>query len=146
MSVDNFPYEASEHEVTSFLQDKIPNAEYVCVQVETEKDTVKGIAFVKLKSDADVTSVLDQVSNLRMTDKTLQINKAKCKTCEVADGSICRMNPWTGEEEKVILERCARCKVVWYCGKKCQQQNWRYHKPICKKLNLKEYWLRKQEK
>ena len=89
----------------------------------------------KLKSDADVTNVLDQVSNLRMGDKTLQINRAKCKTCEVADGSIW-FYPWTGEEEKVILERCARCKVVWYCGKKCQQQSWRYHKPIRKKLNL----------
>ena len=27
---------------------------------------------------------------------------------------------------------CARCKVVWYCNRTCQQGNWRQHKLNCK--------------
>lgn len=60
---------------------------------------------------------------------------SKCKTCEVEDGSI-RTDPETGEEKKVKLERCAKCRMVWYCGKECQQQNWPYHKPNCHKSTV----------
>ena len=63
------------------------------------------------------------------------IKASKCKTCEVEDGSI-RTDPETGEEKKVKLERCAKCRMVWYCGKDCQQQNWAYHKPNCTKSTV----------
>ena len=63
------------------------------------------------------------------------IKASKCKTCEVEDGSI-RTDPETGEERKVKLERCAKCRMVWYCGKECQQQNWPYHKPNCTKSTV----------
>ena len=63
------------------------------------------------------------------------IKASKCKTCEVEDGSI-RTDPETGEEKKVKLERCAKCRMVWYCGKECQQQNWPYHKPNCNKSTV----------
>jgi len=31
-------------------------------------------------------------------------------------------------------QRCSRCKMEWYCGRKCQVAGWKDHKPICKKL------------
>jgi hypothetical protein len=28
---------------------------------------------------------------------------------------------------------CQKCKQVWYCGKKCQQADWKEHKSDCKR-------------
>jgi len=28
--------------------------------------------------------------------------------------------------------RCSKCKSVVYCGQKCQRENWKAHKPLCK--------------
>ncbi|KAG8985265.1 hypothetical protein FRB94_005230 [Tulasnella sp. JGI-2019a] len=37
------------------------------------------------------------------------------------------------------LQRCARCKSIWYCNATCQQAHWKQHKASCtaymKKLN-----------
>ena len=27
--------------------------------------------------------------------------------------------------------RCSKCKLVYYCGKECQQAHWKVHKKIC---------------
>ena len=130
--VDNLPGGVTKNEIKKFLQEKIPNAEKIHVPVERETNILIGVAFVKLRSDADVTSVINGVSNLKMGGRTLYISEPKCKTCEVAEGSI-RTDPLTGEERLVKLERCGRCRRVWYCGKECQNQNWPYHKLNCKK-------------
>ena len=29
------------------------------------------------------------------------------------------------------MRRCSQCKSVSYCGKECQRQHWRKHKPFC---------------
>ena len=132
--VDNLPDEVSNDEIRKFLQEKIPNAQEVVVYVPPERETsiLKRVAFVKLGSVADVTSVINEVFNLKMGCRTLKISEPKCKTCEVAEGCI-RTDPLTGEERLVRLHRCARCGMVWYCGKECQNQNWPYHKLNCKK-------------
>ena len=62
--------------------------------------------------------------------KNHMITPNQCTTCEVKDGSI-RTDPETGEEKTVKLGRCNGCLMVWYCGKKCQSENWPYHKPNC---------------
>ena len=28
-------------------------------------------------------------------------------------------------------QRCSRCKVVYYCGRECQQADWKEHKKTC---------------
>ena len=103
--------------------EKIPNARDVRIY------KFPRAALVRLKSGADVTNVINQVSNLRMGDKSLEIKESKCQRCEIKEGSI-----WTdlltGEEEIGLL-RCIRCKMVWYCGRDCQEEDWPYHKPNC---------------
>lgn len=29
------------------------------------------------------------------------------------------------------IQRCARCKVTWYCSRKCQKDDWATHKFVC---------------
>ncbi len=28
-------------------------------------------------------------------------------------------------------KRCSRCRNEWYCGRECQVQQWKKHKPVC---------------
>ncbi len=35
-------------------------------------------------------------------------------------------------DEPNCKTKCSRCYTVHYCGKTCQQQHWKTHKPICK--------------
>ena len=30
-----------------------------------------------------------------------------------------------------VLQRCRRCSKAFYCGKQCQKQHWKKHKPLC---------------
>ena len=30
-----------------------------------------------------------------------------------------------------IMQKCSRCQSVWYCGKVCQQKDWKVHKHVC---------------
>ena len=74
--VGGLPYDVSEDDVRNFLQEKIPNAQNVRVPMDREKNSIKGIAFVELGSDADVTSVINQVFNLQWGDRNLKINES----------------------------------------------------------------------
>jgi len=53
-----------------------------------------------------------------------------CDNCSVFD--------WKQPNED-ILRRCSGCKVVWYCGDKCQKEHWyNTHKRQCKYLGKKK--------
>lgn len=47
----------------------------------------------------------------------------KCDNCER-----------TSAETERTLQRCARCKTVFYCSRDCQRQHWKIHKRVCKEL------------
>ncbi|KYK65098.1 MYND finger domain-containing protein, partial [Toxoplasma gondii TgCatPRC2] len=32
-------------------------------------------------------------------------------------------------------QRCAKCKVTWYCTRECQIHDWRNHKEICRAVS-----------
>ena len=72
-----FRLQVSEDDVREFLQEKIPNAQNIRVPLNRVSKSIKGIAFVELGSDADVTSVISQVSNLQMGGRSLKINESK---------------------------------------------------------------------
>ena len=77
--VGGLPY-VSQEEVRNFLQEKIPNAQSVRVPMEQyEIGKIRGFAYVQLGSDADLTTVIDQVSNLKMGDKVLRIYESKSR-------------------------------------------------------------------
>mmetsp|Transcript_21213 Transcript_21213/g.56679 ORF Transcript_21213/g.56679 Transcript_21213/m.56679 type:complete len:206 (+) Transcript_21213:883-1500(+) len=50
----------------------------------------------------------------------------QCAGCQRQEDSE---DPVTG----VKLSKCARCRVVQYCGKDCQVRDWPTHKPACKR-------------
>jgi len=43
-------------------------------------------------------------------------------------------DPKCGKCGKTADQRCSRCKMEWYCCRKCQVAGWKDHKKICKKL------------
>ena len=39
---------------------------------------------------------------------------------------------WQSHTE-VKLDRCSVCRLVYYCSKECQKQDWKAHKQCCKR-------------
>ena len=49
----------------------------------------------------------------------VSLTVSSCETC----GQV--------EDAGNVLVRCGRCKNVTYCGKSCQVEDWKAHKPFC---------------
>ena len=79
MFVGGLPFGVGEDDVRKFLQENIPNAQKIRVPMNRLSNSIKGIAFVELGPDADVTSVISQVSNLEMSGRPLKINESMPK-------------------------------------------------------------------
>jgi hypothetical protein len=45
-----------------------------------------------------------------------------CETCGKAEDAVAGGN---------AMQQCGRCKEVRYCGKGCQAEDWKAHKPLC---------------
>lgn len=80
------------------------------------------------------TNNLQVASLIRKSDKE-RSKKARATAKDEAGGSlrlckVCQINKDT--------KRCTGCYMVWYCGQKCQQENWSDHKEKCK-TNKKQY-------
>ena len=82
--VAGIPIGVSEDYARKFLQEKIPNAKHVRVPFNRLSKSIKGIAFVTLQSDADVTSVINQVSSLQMGGRSLNIKRKRARSRERA--------------------------------------------------------------
>lgn len=57
--------------------------------------------------------------------------------------SKCPKNGQVLKKCNVVLKSCARCKVVKYCSKECQQRHWRVHRKDCPNLAL---WRKDKDK
>ena len=47
------------------------------------------------------------------------------------------------------LQRCSRCKDIYYCGKECQAEDWKRHAGDCKRWQVPEpgdagHWGRRE--
>eukprot|EP01084_Bolivina_argentea_P104579 187250_1 len=87
--------------------------------------------------DFDITSygqfsgiVLLELVHIFSTDSLCQRIKNRCKPIDKRPKQcvICY--------KKGKLWRCNRCKCVWYCGVKHQEQDWSYHQTVCLPLKL----------
>ncbi|CAL4138901.1 unnamed protein product, partial [Meganyctiphanes norvegica] len=59
----------------------------------------------------------------------LKLDRCQLKEWFVAGACIeCHTIP----SEDVSMKTCSNCCLVWYCGKECQKNNWKYHKDFCK--------------
>ena len=79
MFVGGLPFGVGEDDVRKFLQENVPNAQKIRVPMNRLSNSIKGIAFVELGSDADNTSVISQASNLEMSGRPLKINESMPK-------------------------------------------------------------------
>jgi len=73
-----------------------------------------------ISGEASILNILLQCKSLKIETDTKHYsfyNKI-CKVCNIDHG-------------KKLL-RCSNCKIVGYCSKKCQRQNWKEHKICCK--------------
>lgn len=60
-------------------------------------------------------------NNTRVNTGTSTDSKDENKICW-----YCSADP-----EKVVLFKCKGCRVAWYCGEKCQGEDWPVHGPWC---------------
>jgi len=37
----------------------------------------------------------------------------------------------------LAVQRCGGCKIIGYCSKKCQHEDWNSHKKLCKRLTIR---------
>lgn len=47
------------------------------------------------------------------------------------EGEVCGTCGKGKEEEGKALMRCGKCKKMMYCGRACQTEDWKAHKPFC---------------
>ena len=52
------------------------------------------------------------------------LSMTNCETCGKAEDEVAGGN---------TMHQCGRCKKVRYCGKGCQVEDWKAHKPFCPK-------------
>jgi len=48
--------------------------------------------------------------------------------CDVCD----RCGKMVYEKPNITIKRCARCQERYYCSRKCQKEDWKVHKILCK--------------
>ena len=88
--VGGIPLGASEAEVRKFLEEKIPNVDYVRVPVNRETNEIKGIAFVALLGNANIRNIALQIHGLKMDGKILTIKDNKPKREEMITRDLSR--------------------------------------------------------
>ena len=65
----------------------------------------------------------DRASDCNPPQGTASVKVLKCAFCQI---------------HKSDLKRCLGCENVSYCGKKCQTQHWKVHKPECRQARNKD--------
>ena len=88
--VGGIPLGASETEVRKFLEEKIPNVDYVRVPINRETNEIKGIAFVALLNNTNIRNIALQIHGLKMNGKILTIKDNKPKREEMITRDLSR--------------------------------------------------------
>ncbi|KAI9034160.1 hypothetical protein DFJ74DRAFT_648431 [Hyaloraphidium curvatum] len=40
-----------------------------------------------------------------------------------------------GDDDPAGLQRCSRCRNAFYCGRRCQQDDWSRHRAECREVS-----------
>ena len=81
---------------------------------------------MRLSSDAVPDQTIDEKVMERAVDVTVCSNADCPKRFE-------GLNPLTPADSSRNLKSCGGCGMVQYCSSKCQKQDWKRHRPICKR-------------
>ena len=65
----------------------------------------------------------DRASDCNPPQGTASVKVPKCAFCQI---------------HKSDLKRCLGCEKVSYCGRICQKQHWKVHKPECRQAGNKD--------
>ena len=65
----------------------------------------------------------DRASDCNPPQGTASVKVPKCAFCQI---------------HKSDLKRCLGCEKVSYCGRICQKQHWKVHKPECRQARNKD--------
>lgn len=64
---------------------------------------------------------------------TLTQTTKHCHNCKIESNII----------QQGTLKKCSTCKVVYYCSKECQRNDWPIHKELCKKVEKQTIYIKK---
>jgi hypothetical protein len=95
------------------------------------------------KNDADFNSIIAGNMMCRFPKYSYVRNQLNKQTKLVKSCNNCnkRYTPNSG------FMKCGGCKITYYCSKKCQLENWKEHKKICKCIdNINQGNLNKNQK
>jgi hypothetical protein len=97
------------------------------VQIKQNKHELNRI-FIIEKDDNKLYPQENKISYLQENMESMshsifkeKLFKKGCQTCN---------------SDKKALLRCCKCKIAHYCSKKCQKEDWYFHKPHCKMYSI----------
>jgi hypothetical protein len=96
-------------------------------KIDFEKTRVK-VRESMLKETSLCTSTNGAIKFVALAVKAL--NQCKCLDAIVATLERTRQCTNCGAES-TVMKKCERCKLSFYCDRKCQMENWRRHKQAC---------------
>ena len=86
--VGGIPFETSEEEVRSFLEEMIPNTNYIRVPIDNKTNRIKGFALAELLVGENAKTVLDQIEGLQLNGRHLMIREESQKLLDSNDSEI----------------------------------------------------------
>lgn len=118
---------ASFNKIVQYEQDNGGPGTYSQIASLAQQRQAVGGTDVSNEEDEVVTFAILKTALAGMVqgpEAKAQNRKTHCTTC--------------GKESTDDLDRCSKCKTVYYCGRKCQKIDWKEHKRECTTSNQSE--------
>jgi hypothetical protein len=110
---------------------------FVCTKIfdadEAEPDTV--LSCQRLPLTKAFWTPAREAALLEFDELTLRLGQLDVSMREWSDlCAVCHLAAYPLIKPELPMQKCARCRMVWYCGEDHQREHWPVHKPHCKEL------------
>jgi len=82
--------------------------------------------------DGRVIAEWDKYMHHETAQNMLKVTTMREENRAVEDPRSLRCSGCFKFEEDVLFQKCSRCKLAFFCSKKCLRKNWKKHKQYCK--------------